>query len=514
MHNKSTNKMHQVKVGATLSYILIILNSIYSLIVTPFIISKIGEIDYGTYKTIASLSTSLAVLDIGLGGTLMRYIAKYRADSQKEKISSFISMATVEGGILIAIISIVCAIIYWLIPTIYKSGLTDGHIGLAKKMFFILSLNLCFHIIENILNGIISGFNQFAFGNGLKLLRVILRIVCTYVFLTIVKSALTLVLIDFFLTLILIACEVVFVLCKLKIRLSFRKPFWDSRVFIDSFKYTLLLFLTSIAAQVNSNLDNVVIGAEIGAVYVTIYSMGLVIFGMFENISTSISGVMLPTVTFALKNDEKGEIIQSLIIKIGRIQFLLLGAVAAGFTVLGKQFVYLWLGSNYEDVYIIVLLLMYPSILELCVNVCLSVLRAKNKLGFRTIILCSTTLLNALITIIGVKLFGYYAAAIGTGLSFIIGSVIIMNIYYHRSLGYNMIKIYIGIFKGILPCLLIATILTYVASMFIIGGWGAFLLNGCVFCLVYGILLVKYGLTKDERKAIPIIKHLKENKND
>jgi len=73
-------KKSQVSLGAVLSYILIILNATYGLFLTPFIIGQIGDASYGVYKTISAFTSSLMVLDLGLGGTMMRYIAKYRAD--------------------------------------------------------------------------------------------------------------------------------------------------------------------------------------------------------------------------------------------------------------------------------------------------------------------------------------------------------------------------------------------------------------------------------------------------
>ena len=66
----------------------------------------------------------------------------------------------------------------------------------------------------------------------------------------------------------------------------------------------MLIFITTIATQANGNLDNVIIGAVVNARAITVYSMGLLIFSMFEQLSTSISSVMLPTVTETLKNDD------------------------------------------------------------------------------------------------------------------------------------------------------------------------------------------------------------------
>ena len=103
----------------------------------------------------------------------------------------------------------------------------------------------------------------------------------------------------------------------------------------------------------------------------------------------------------------------------------------------------MWLGDGFEDIYVITLILMLPAILELCINVCLSVLRAENKLGSRTIVLFISTILNALITVIGTYYWNYYAAAIGMGFSFFFGSVLVMGIYYYKKFNFNILKMYL-----------------------------------------------------------------------
>ena len=171
----------EVKWGALISYLLIIINACYGFLVTPYIISAIGEADYGVYKTITSLSASVMILDLGLGSTVMRYVAKYRSDNQESKINGFVSMALGEATIIIGVLAAVSAALYMLIPTIYSDGLIDSEIALAKKLFAILAVNMMFHFLENILNGIISGYNKFTFANGLKLIRILLRVASVFV---------------------------------------------------------------------------------------------------------------------------------------------------------------------------------------------------------------------------------------------------------------------------------------------------------------------------------------------
>lgn len=493
----------QIKLGIVFSYILIIANALYGLLLTPYVLGCLGEAEYGVYKTIASLSSALMVLDIGIGGTVMRYVASYRAKKDEEKIPNFLFMMFFQAIILCALVGVVGIIVGMSINSIYHNTFADSQLQKAKLLFTLMIINMGFHIVENVLNGIITGYNRFAFGNGLKLIRLLSRIILIYFVLPLVSDSLVLVVIDLSLTIIFLVIEVLFVKFMLHIRIRFSK--WDSALFFESGKYTLLMFLTSIAAQVNNNLDNVVIGAIKGPNLVTIYSMGLLIFSTYEHLSTSVSGVMLPTVSNIIEDNNASIKLERLVIRAGRIQFVFLGAVVVGFICIGKEFIHLWLGKSFDDVYIITLILMIPSLFELCVNVCLAILRAKNMLTFRTIVLSISTVLNAIITIILVRYWSYIGAAIGTATSFIIGSLIIMNVYYIKVLGLNMAMIYGSIVKRTWVCLVAAAVPVYILSRYIRGNWASFIVKVVVFAIIYSVALLKYGLDKTEINNLPII---------
>ena len=499
MNDKSRN---QIKYGALISYVLIIANALFGIFVTPFILKYLGDSSYGVYKTMGSLSSSLLILDLGIGGTLMRYIAKYRANAQDDRIGAFISIVMCETGIILPCIALAEFVLYAQIDAMYSKSFSQEELLLAKSVFVILALNILLNIIENFLNGIISGYNDFIFANSMHLMKLTMRILLILVVLPITQSALFLVTVNLILSVVNIVIQLIYILTRYRFRLTFDRSKWEKGIFKESFFYTLLIFLTTIAAQVNGNLDNVIIGAFCGSEMVTVYSFGLVIFSMFEQLSTAISGVALPTVSKIVTEPDWQEKVQAFIIKLGRVQFALLGAVAVGFAVLGNEFLGLWLGDGFGDVYYIVLILMIPSLFELCVNVCLSVLRAKNMLGFRTTVLVLSTLLNLVVSIAGIKQLGYFSAALGTAASFTVGSLIVMNIYYYKKLNFNMLSIYGGIVRRTLPCLLIAGGAILLTSRFLHGSWLAFVANGAVFVLVYGALMLIWGFSEDERNAV------------
>lgn len=508
-HSVIKNENNQVKYGAIISYALVIGNAFFGLLVTPFILDALGSSDYGVYKSVGSFVSAMMVIDLGIGGTMMRYIAKYRAENKDKKICGFVSMMAAETGVVLIVAAIALCVVYFCLDLIFSAKFTAEEMVLAKELFVLQGILLLLHIISNFVNGIITGHNNFLLGNGTKLLRLLAKIALTYLLLYFFKDALIVVAIDIILTLAIIVVESVYSFKVYKIRLDFRIKQWDLGIFKESFVYTIQIFLTTIAVQVNSNLDNVVVGAFCGSAAVTVYSFGLVIFSMYQQLSTSISGVMLPTVTKLIHTDGGKSKVQDKIVQSGRMQFALLGAAVVGFSIIGMDFLDLWIGSKIgdstRDVYIITLILMIPSLFELCVNVCLSVLRAKNMLGFRTKILTLCTVLNALVTIIGVNLYGYFAAAAGTALSFVIGSLIVMNIYYSTKLGFPMLKIYGRIFDRTWLCLLVAGVALYISSRFLGGSWLTFFANVGVFSSVYFVCLLFYGFSKQELKRIPVL---------
>ena len=506
-----TRKISQVKIGIVLSYVFIIINTLYNLFITPYIIKCLGDDEYGVFKTIGSLTASLIVIDLGIGSTVQRYVAKYIADKEEKKISNFIAMNYIQAFILILVLAVISVFLFLGIEPAYQATFTSGQIVTAKNVFLIMALSMAFQFFGDVSNGVIIGYNHFAFGNGVTLAKIILRIFLVYFLLFFYQSAITLALVDLGLSIVVIIAQLIYIKFALKLKIRLEK--WDKSVFFDAGKYTLLMFITTLVTQFNSNVDNIVIGAISGPNFVTVYSIGLLFFMMFQNLSCAISGVMLPTIANAMAEKDSEQRVIDIIVKAGRIQFLLIGAGIVGFVIIGKDFLNIWLGESYSDAYIITLILVIPSIFELCINVCLSILRVQNRLVFRTVALLISTVVNIIITFLAVKYWSYIGAAFGTAASYIGCSLIAMNIYYSKVIGLPMLKIYKRIVHGIWPCLIIGAVCLFGTSRVFHGSYIFFALNVIIFCVVYAICLLLFGLNEEEKGRIPVIRNLTRKKN-
>ena len=63
--------------------------------------------------------------------------------------------------------------------------------------------------------------------------------------------------------------------------------------------------------------------------------------------------------------------------KVGRIQFIVLGLILSGFIFLGRPFIYLWAGEEYEISYYVALFLIIPVTVPLIQNLGIEIQTAK-----------------------------------------------------------------------------------------------------------------------------------------
>ena len=114
-------------------------------------------------------------------------------------------------------------------------------------------------------------------------------------------------------------------------------------------------------------------------------------------------------------------------------------------------------------------------------------------------------MINALVTYFAVKYWSYIGAAFGTAVSFILGNLVVMNIYFAKKIHIPILYIYQKVMQRTFLCLLIAGGAMLITTRFLRGYIIAFTLNVIVFCVVYGVSLWFYGFDKSEKKSIPIL---------
>jgi O-antigen/teichoic acid export membrane protein len=85
--------MSQIKSGIALSYLSIAVVNIVGVFFTPYLINTLGNHEYGVFSIVGGLMGMLGLINFGLGGTLVRFIAKYRGENDKKGIENLLALS-------------------------------------------------------------------------------------------------------------------------------------------------------------------------------------------------------------------------------------------------------------------------------------------------------------------------------------------------------------------------------------------------------------------------------------
>ena len=148
---------------------------------------------------------------------------------------------------------------------------------------------------------------------------------------------------------------------------------------------------------------------------------------------------------------------------------------------------------------------MGPATVPYIQNAGVSIQTAENKHQFRALLYTIMAIINFIVSILLCRRFGGIGCAFGTALSIIIANILIMNIYYHRSLKLNMIRFWKEELSFV-PCIVALAVVGVIINIWIpINSYIMLLLAGLIFVVIYFVVLWIFSLNIDEKNMVKSI---------
>ena len=490
----------QRKSGAVLSYVSIIINCIIQLLYTPLLIRMLGQSEYGLYSLVASIIGYLTVLDFGFGNAIIVYTAKYRAQGKYEEEKKLHGMFNFTFIIIGIVAGILGFILFLLSDKIFGNTMTQLELHKMKIMMLILSFNLMLTFSFSIYNSIISAYEKFTFQKIIAIISAILKPALMIPLLFMGYKSIALSIVITIVNVIVIFSNYYY--CKNKLSISTKFLGFDKALFKVIFGYSIWIFLGVIVDKANWSVDQFVLGSVSGTVAVSIYSIASTLNLLFINLSTAISGVLLPKMSKMVANKASSEELTNEFIKVGRIQYYIIFLMCSGLVLFGKEFISLWAGEGFSESYYVALLLIIPVCIPLIQNLGLSIMQAMNKYKFRSITTFFMAIFNIVISIFLAKKWGATGAAFGTSISLIICNGIIINIYYYKEIKLDIFKFWRDIIKMSVPFIIPIGIILLVMYYTKLTGIANFIIYGGLYTILYSLTAYILSMNQYEKDIV------------
>ena len=500
---------NQLKAGAALNYLIIMLNMIVGLVYTPYMLRMMGQSEYGLYSLVASVISYLTILDLGFGNAIIRYTAKYRAEGKIKEQYEMFGMFLVLYVIIGLVAFLIGLGLYFNVNTLFGDTMTFEELDKARIMMLFLIFNIAVTFPMSIFGSVITAYERFVFPRIINIIRILLNTVIMICLLEIGYKAVAMVILQTVFNLLTLFINYFYCKYKLQIKVYFRNFQWG--ILKEVSIYSFWIFLNVIMDRLYWSTGQFVLGAVVGTTAVAVFAVAIQLEHMYMHFSTAISSVFLPKVTAMVARNDNRKEISNLFIRTGRIQYIVIALILSGFIVFGRDFINLWAGPEYESAYSITLIFFISLAIPLIQNLGITILQARNQMKFRSLLYIAIAVISLIFQIVLAQKYGGIGCAMAIAGALFLGQGLIMNIYYHKKQGLNICLFWREILKMSVFPVIITIGTLYILHGRLLDSW--YLLGAAVFLflLIYIPLFFCFSMNQSERdlfiKPLKVVIH-------
>lgn len=480
--------------GIAWTVIVNIINGVYGFISVPILIAYMGKANYGLIGLAMSVNVYLRLMDLGFNSTNVRFFSNWLAKKEYQKVNRLFQTSLSFYGTIGLINSIVLLTISFFSNSIFN--ITPEQDVIVKHLFYILTISAFISWFTSCFEQLVVASEQVGWVKRLALLPRGFQIVILILTVTLHFT------VELYYALTAFSMFVVIPFMVAKIRrlypfVSFKVRF-DRPIFKEVIGYSLNLFSFGLFQFSMINLRPLFLGIKSTPESITDYGVLNGIIGIVLTLGGAFIGVILPSASKVVANgdiDAQNRIAYKgtkyISITLCFCCFGMMSIVPELLTAyVGESFLYLTL---WLDIWL------------------LSTLSAHNQ-AISSLILAGSdvraiTYSTLTATIIGLLLCWFLIPVFyvgGTVIGFLVYNLVQILFYYlyywPNVMKINSRKVFSHAFAPfVISGLLMSLVLRYIPLS--IGVWPSLILKGCIFSLVY-FVLVYIILDKEDRTFI------------
>jgi O-antigen/teichoic acid export membrane protein len=403
-------------------YVAIITDALIGLVLLPFNIHHLGPAAYGLWMLTASMTTYFSVLDLGFGGSIVKFIAYYRAKRDVRGLNEIAST-------LFVIFSVVGIVAYGVFLAVaFNIGrffnLTPDQVSTGRSLTLIIGVYVSLGFPFSIFGGIINGFQRYDLNNLVGVCSSMVVAVVNVVMLLAGYSLVQLVLVT---TSIRI---VTYFLYRLNAYHVFPALLLRPKLFLWSRVRELTGFSVYVAIidwsnKLNYSIDAVIIGAYIGPAAVALWTVPQRLAEMLQRLTNQFNGVIFPVIVDS-DAGEKPERLRTIFIQGTRLSLATVVPLAGALFLLADPLIRAWVGPRFIDSIVVTQVLIAVVAIRVGNATATTVLKGAGQHRLLAYTNAGAALANVALSLLWIRRFGLVGQAYGTLIPVAIASIVVL----------------------------------------------------------------------------------------
>jgi O-antigen/teichoic acid export membrane protein len=324
------------------SWSALAINVIVGIFLSPFIVHRLGDTAFGIWVLIFSVTGYYGLFDLGIRSSIIRYVSKYTATDDREKLAQFINTAlftyTAIGVVCMAVTALLSSSVehFFKIPPEMHSQ--------TRLLLLMVGASVSLGFPLGVFGGMLEGLQRFYILNWTSIGATLTRAALIVYFLNRGYGLLTVALLTVLLPIFssILRGIIVFRYCPLPLGLK--------HVNRDSFRhmanYGGTTFLVLVAVRLRFRTDELVLGTMMSTVAVTWFNFGARIVDYANEFVSSLAQVFVP---MSSQSEAVGNLdrVRKIYIAGNRVCAFLILPITAILILFGKHIIRIWVGARY-----------------------------------------------------------------------------------------------------------------------------------------------------------------------
>jgi O-antigen/teichoic acid export membrane protein len=380
---------------------------------SPFVVHRLGNLSYGVWVLIGSLVSYMGLLDLGLRGAVTRFVSKGAAQNDHAEagravsgalwIRLWISLAIIAAGLVIS----VGFHRIFVIPVDLQQP--------ARIAVLVTAVTVGINLWCGVFGGVLVALHRYDLTSSVSILQTCARATGIVFLLRSGHGILALALWDLCTAILANGATIVFCFWIYpRLKILFSRP--DRATLSKLWNYSVYAFLINVAVQVVYYTDNLVVGAFLSPMAVTLYAIGGLVINYARQIVSSMTTTFTPLAsTFEAEGNHEN--LRRLAIHGTRAALLVSLPIEVALFFRGHTFIRLWMGEQYADVSGTVMQILLLSVVLSSANTTSAgIVYGMEKHKRIAIWASAEAAANLILSIVLVRRLGIYGVAWGTTL--------------------------------------------------------------------------------------------------
>jgi O-antigen/teichoic acid export membrane protein len=324
------------------SWSALAINVVVGVFLSPFILHRLGDAAFGVWVLIFSVTGYYGLFDLGIRSSIIRYVSKYAATDDREKLTQFINTALFSYAGIGAVSMVLTALLSSSVEHFFK--IPAAMHSQARLLLLMVGASVSLSFPLGVFGGMLEGLQRFYILNWTSIGATLARAALIVYFLNRGYGLLTVALITVALPMVssILRGIIVFRLCPIPLGIKHV----DRTSFRHMANYGGTTFLVMVAARLRFRTDELVLGTMMSAVAVTWFNIGARIVDYAQEFVTSLSQVFVP---MASHSEATGNLdrVRKIYIAGNRACAFLILPITAILIILGKHIIRIWVGGRY-----------------------------------------------------------------------------------------------------------------------------------------------------------------------